>query len=670
MSIDLCLRSVFFLALMKVLLCAMPAVAMQYGSGLLQIHSSSCPADTPIITGIHAASNHAHLSLAYHDGRDWRGGLLKYPISNAIVMGADGSALHNSHQALRPDVWAVDDTLRHFGTQGQSDPNDHHIWLLKDKYDDHDGRLVKLVAGDEHVVKRLLNYSENELNNIAEMIQDQTIGAVMYPSDDDAKTGLLLYADHKGVLRVIDDAGRQKMAYLPKNVLGKPYGIDAIWRLHRVRVYDEQGWVERLIGIGGFGRSAYGLMAIDLTDISHPRVLYHLNTDELPRLSHIHAPVSMGYLWQDGRRVATFVFGGGIDECYQGNTHCHKSVAQGSAVYVIDALTGKLLHEWHDDMSNTYMKHGFASQMTLVDRQGDGVFEHIYAADLGGQIFRLNVNDGDAVRVFSANDDESLANDLFGIHHQRFYQKPIITLYDSHRHPRPFGRHRRFALISIASSDQLPMMTGKVNRVYGIFDDGLIDLNDHPTIFIDELVEIDDQVHTPIEWLGKVAQSKGWTRALNIGGDTNVTLMNDGVIIPSMTKSSRLGATAFYHLNPVKIADCLHEMVVEPQAFCLPFGVCASHRKQKAVGNTWHDATGTAMIQGNWPTSMVKSNDGESLTWRILMPNKKVADESGIKMLDDMQDDERIKDIASSVSSPFERTVRFLRWYDVRSTKD
>lgn len=69
--------------------------------------------------------------------------------------------------------------------------------------------------------------------------------------------------------------------------------------------------------------------------------------------------------------------------------------AKGNAVYIIDAKTGQRLWWTSDTGSNTdnaNMKHSIVSRISTLDRDADGLVDHLYFGDLGGQIFRVDLN--------------------------------------------------------------------------------------------------------------------------------------------------------------------------------------------------------------------------------------------------------------------------------------
>jgi type IV pilus assembly protein PilY1 len=89
--------------------------------------------------------------------------------------------------------------------------------------------------------------------------------------------------------------------------------------------------------------------------------------------------------------VPVVIVGGGYDTCEDQdvapNTACGTPyVRRGNRVFVIDASTGSLLRAFTTDGS-------VPADMTLVDRDFDGLVDHAYAADTTGGIYRIDFVD-------------------------------------------------------------------------------------------------------------------------------------------------------------------------------------------------------------------------------------------------------------------------------------
>jgi Tfp pilus tip-associated adhesin PilY1 len=81
------------------------------------------------------------------------------------------------------------------------------------------------------------------------------------------------------------------------------------------------------------------------------------------------------------------VFGGGYDSCEDANTASPScSGRKGGFVYILDAETGDLLRSFPTDRA-------VAADVSMVDIDNDGMPDYAYAADTGGNLYRINFID-------------------------------------------------------------------------------------------------------------------------------------------------------------------------------------------------------------------------------------------------------------------------------------
>lgn len=657
---------------------------MQWMFAMAMVHASMAHAElfggtmmgqdscsTPALLSIKADANHAYVGISYRRDNNVLGALLKYRTQSGVIMSLDKPIYHNNTVNIHQDLWASGNDYTHFGTQARLNqyPFDQYLWLAANKHD----QLPSKIFGRDFY--RLSGYDNHELSNIAHILgvnmPYMPIGAVIYPPDINREFGSLVYGDTLGVIRMADiSTGRQQMAYVPTRVLGSKLGIDAHWRLYQVRDGNHARW----IAVGGFGQSAKGLLALDVSDVPKglaPKIRYQIMPNHaFDGISHIHAPISLGYIKQEKGLRAVFVFGGGVDKCYENNhIACQKQLADGAVIYMIDALTGQKISQWQGvDFSESAMIHSFGGELSLIDRQRDGAFDHVYAADLGGQIFRFDITyrantiKTRVGRIFYTGDERLPLFDKKRVH---FYQKPMVSIYRRRDYP-AYTAGTRFAVISIASNDQY-LVPGKKNYVYGIYDQGLIDRKINTAITPAKMVLIDDKKASSAFWPKTSARSKGWYQVLNINGDRAVTLLGKGMITPTKKSLTRQGVRALYRLTVVKPSICPSAMSSQPQAFCLPFGVC--HHQVGGLGSDdLHKEQGdltTPILDGAWMDSLTNIKIDNALVWQALQPNLQSQNQSATDV-----------DLSSNASSlggigvPLIRHFYPMRWYDVRGVSD
>ncbi|MDL1975509.1 MAG: hypothetical protein LWX55_12190 [Deltaproteobacteria bacterium] len=174
--------------------------------------------------------------------------------------------------------------------------------------------------------------------------------------------------------------GKELWAYIPGNLWEKlkhltdpeychEYFVDLSPKV--VDVYNGTGWKTLLIGGERGGGGTY--FAIDVTDPDNPVVLWEFEHENLGETWSIPA---VGKI-KDGSddKWAAFV-GSGFD-----NTDTK------GYMFVIDVLDGSLL--WHGNVSDDV--NNCLTSPTAIDRCGDGYIDTVYAGDLKGKIWRLDV---------------------------------------------------------------------------------------------------------------------------------------------------------------------------------------------------------------------------------------------------------------------------------------
>lgn len=196
------------------------------------------------------------------------------------------------------------------------------------------------------------------------------------------------------------------------------------------------------------------------------------------RMGQTWGKPTLGYVKSGGERVMVSFLPGGYDDCYEdpqfklGNNAssescADKSKAQGNAMYMVQMGTvqideenneetidtstdsGKLLW-WASNEGNSAnytarstslqyskdddLKHSIVTQVRAIDRNYDGLTDSIYFADLGGQVWRADINNNkDTVnfkvdRVVKVLDVSDQASD--GDAPPRIYERPLITFYN------------------------------------------------------------------------------------------------------------------------------------------------------------------------------------------------------------------------------------------------
>jgi len=295
-------------------------------------------------------------------------------------------------------------------------------------------------------------------------------------------------------------------------------------------------WVYGGLRMGG--RSYY---ALDLSDINTPSLKFHINPDAAVTATGTpdtnNALSYMGQSWSkptiayvkfgDTKKLVMFV-GGGYDakgattacnasgdtvaknigyECaaYDQNT----TTGSGAGVYMFDANTGDLLW-WtsayataakgaeaftNASASTINMKYSVVSQINTIDRDNDGLVDNLYFGDLGGQAFRVDLNNaatGTTASDKKANFAKRVVR-LFDEHatggaSPRFYEMPSVSIHDSddsYVAAVAFSSGNRSSpLVGAAGTNQAGSATSAVDGVFVAYDKDVakMDLYGTPTL--------------------------------------------------------------------------------------------------------------------------------------------------------------------------------------------
>ncbi len=267
------------------------------------------------------------------------------------------------------------------------------------------------------------------------------------------------------------------------------------------------------------GRSYY---ALNLQDISKPQIAFHIDPNtktvfcnsesqvctntkkvykELAFMGQSWSKPSIGWVkWKGAKRLVMFVGGGydaggdngdgsfssttgertafsGYEDEYSQNNKI------GSGVYMFDAQTGDLLWWAGANATSTNttsgvqyttsnnMQYSVVSEIKTVDRNSDGLIDHLYFGDLGGQVWRVDLNNSltstTDTSLFSKT-PVRLLNLNNGKYSPRFYETPAFSTYSENG--------AKFGVLSIGSGNKSSPLFNtsdtnyKNDAIYNIYD--------------------------------------------------------------------------------------------------------------------------------------------------------------------------------------------------------
>jgi len=238
----------------------------------------------------------------------------------------------------------------------------------------------------------------------------------------EASPDLTLYAmTNDGFLYAINTSdGTERFAFMPKELLANIedlyvneagtnhiYGLDGAL-VPRVR---NTGEVALDAGAGDFAwlylgmrRGGKNYYALDVTDRNTPRLKWMIKGGVSGSFAE------MGQSWSapvitrmnvGGTVKSVMIFAGGYDPNHDTKT-TRSNDGQGRAIYIADADTGAFI--WSGGTADTSpetftrtfadMHYAIASDVTALDMNGDGYADQLYVGDLGGQLWRFDVANG------------------------------------------------------------------------------------------------------------------------------------------------------------------------------------------------------------------------------------------------------------------------------------
>jgi len=502
-----------------------------------------------------------------------------------------------------------------------------------------------------------------------------------------AREQSILYGTMEGGLHIVDaSTGVEQMAFVPADILNDPvaskalvvgqsdttapaHGMDGAWVSDPAYSITTTGSGSSAVSkvtakqmniYGGMrmgGSSYYGL---NVLNPASPKLLFRVGADQTDysRMGQSWSKPVLANIRYNGVIKRVMIVGGGYDQCYENpnitlsNSCFTNGKAKGNAVYIIDAKTGERLW-WTSDtgsnIDNSNMKHSIVSRISTLDRDADGLVDHLYFGDLGGQIFRIDLNNNQTktnstyssfgIRVvrlanLATNDSNyDASNDYTNGNAPRFYEPPTVTIHD-------YGI-RTFITVGIASGDRsTPLdvypLTGRegmspssalsgrpVNNVYGIIDKDFIKKN--LMSLTDSQLETKDITRSALRKNPQILRS-GETRVAQIffpntgtgqgGWYRSLSSMSDGTEKANNSFRIKGGLKAFE--EPMAVTGTLIVPVYDPQGtgivaadpclprvvgetdqqtYCLPFGAClnsdGSIDQNKENGNGFKTQTGS-----------------------------------------------------------------------------
>lgn len=319
---------------------------------------------------------------------------------------------------------------------------------------------------------------------------------ITYGGTETSPDSTIFFGTNEGFIHGVNTAtGVEEFAFIPRAlhsiqndyyentaaVGNKPYGMDGLitsWFYDKNSnniLYDPitgaQEADEHVYLYAGMRRGGRNYYAMNVTDRSNPELLFKIEgqvTNGFDKLGQTWSRMTVAKVKYNGTVRFVLFFTGGYDDDQDANATPAPDDL-GNAIYMVDAKTGELLWTASNTDANTNiteMVNSMPASVSAIDITGEGNVDYLFAADTGGRVFRIDINQNNA----GANDFATggmianlAENNVAG--NRRFYNKPNVSLVKD-------KQYGDYLTIAIGSGHRAhPISTTAVeNRFYLIKD--------------------------------------------------------------------------------------------------------------------------------------------------------------------------------------------------------
>ena len=395
-------------------------------------------------------------------------------------------------------------------------------------------------------------------------------GTVASPDRNDA---VVFFGTNDGFLHAIDpETGVEKWTFIPPEFLGdqlelfnndasadKHYGLDGNLVV-QLLLHNNNGVVEPAVGdkvylYFGMRRGGTAYYGLDVTNQDSPKLMWTLDSASLPGAGQSWStptPTRLDILGAvQNTEKMVLIFGGGYDTTQDNSSG--STDTQGNAIYIVDSVSGTLL--WHasdsgSDRNLSKMEYSIPSDIRVIDIDSDQFADRMYVADMGGQIWRFDIANGEPVSSLITG---GVIAQLGGAPQdpppieatRRFYYAPDIALVNDDSN--------NFLHIGIGSghrahpNSELTQDHFYALRDYAVFNSRTqADYNTATPTTAADLVDITDDVNAVVP-----PGSPGWRFELRDGGWTG-----EKVLAEARTFDNKIYFTTFTPGGGISANDC------------------------------------------------------------------------------------------------------------------
>lgn len=390
-------------------------------------------------------------------------------------------------------------------------------------------------------------------------------------------------ATNDGYLHAINvSTGAELFSFIPQELLpklpgimlnsggDKSYGLDGsvvAWINDINKDGDVADTGEHVYLYVSMRRGGNNIYALNVTNRESPELMWVIKggTGNYAQLGQTWSTINVEKIKDGADERTVLIFGGGYDDAQDAAGSPRATDSVGKTVYIADAASGERLWTAGADADTPLanMDYSIPARIKPLDVSGDGYIDRLYAADMGGQIFRFdidNTNDtalsssiiGSRIAEFAITDTAPTVTNA-----RRFYYPPDVALVDG-----PNGKYH--AMVIASGYRAHPLNDAIHDRIYMLKDEntGLItDVANYPALLTESsLLNVTSNLAggegvtaggtTVVDELDAINSRNGWYIKLDDGTNTDAWIGEKGLSEPLILEGTAIVTTYTPNLTP------------------------------------------------------------------------------------------------------------------------
>ena len=239
---------------------------------------------------------------------------------------------------------------------------------------------------------------------------------VIYGGTAAAPDMVVYVSTNDGVMHAIDpDDGSELWSFIPERLLDrlydlytdnlspqKQYGLDGEISIH---IHNDDGvpgisGPEKVLMFFGMRRGGTTYFAMDITNRNDPQVEWIIDSSDtgMGDLAETWSKPVITHVDINGTKKLVALIGGGY---HSSQDFTNATDSGGNAVFMLDALDGSLLWSAGNDNSHDLklddLDYSISAELKVLDLNLDGLADRMYVGDMGGQVWRFDIFNGEPV---------------------------------------------------------------------------------------------------------------------------------------------------------------------------------------------------------------------------------------------------------------------------------